>query len=382
MLIEELVTLGKMLYKEGKTALRFKQTELTSAKIKSLAQTANQSTYYFPVVASDNLTSSEVTMLMKALERQYMVFTRTAFSLVPAIQVDSIDKATMTNYLKQFHSNIGMRNAFDPESLIKLFDESYKEKTDNLTILNEDIRLLDINEMNPVTGKKGSTMGGDPTILYNTKIDQEWKKANELIPTTMMAPITVYINGGTDATEFKIPVNIKATMHRVNSMALTNDIASTSTKKRGFLNFVKFISGEQKSLTEFLFAVSHMKQDALDNKKNPWLTAFKRRKRLANMTWNYVSENYKPIGTVVLTMDEVNQLKVKYDLDIFKESNKIMDEYLLLGFVILDQVNEVAHMKFDGQEHFQEYAYRTLEREGNNQDRAIKDMIKAMGSFR
>jgi hypothetical protein len=92
--------------------------------------------------------------------------------------------------------------------------------------------------------------------------------------------------------------------------------------------------------------------------------------------------NLKPIATLCVTMNEVNALKTQYDIDVFKDVKKIMDAYYLLGFCIVDQVNEVVYVRYDSQVDFQEFPYKTLEREAASQDRTLKDMVKAMGALR
>jgi hypothetical protein len=396
MLIEELITLGKMLHKEG----RFlgKRVMLGGGRAKSLSALANDSTYFFPVVASEYMSSDELVMVVRALERAYAMFARTAFALIPAVEVDSFDEATVRDYLSQFHTNIGMK----PNFALSFEISSMKESTES-----SEFRMSVLNEANDDIGKPKVTQmdSFNQTKPFNTRLkpdqddstyrstsagkqmfsDLDWKKANELLPTSMQVPVKFVTKSDTgDVTTniVEIIVNVKATMHKTPSGEMVRDVASSLLEKKGFLKFVKYISGEDDSTSDFLFGVSQMKFDLLNQKASPWIEAFKRRKRLADLAWGTLVNNFKPIATICLTMNEVNMLSTKYNIDVFKEAEKIMKTYYLLGFVIVDQVNEIVYTQFDSQPGFQEYPYKTLEREAANQDRVLKDMLKAMNAIR
>jgi hypothetical protein len=368
MFIEDMLMLGKKIWKDN--ILKSKKITLTQ-RFKSLSQASTESTYFFPIACSEQTTTDEVSMLMKMFERNYAVFTRTAFSLIPFVEMSS-SQYGIKGHLSKVHQNIGI--APNPGSY------SLTESTDNINygILNENnatknfINYVKANVTNDNTELQAAARGGHGNPLP-VAVDYEWRKANEVLPTTVN--ISLRIDGNT----MDLPVHIKANMHKVPTSVLVQDIVGSMSQSKGFLNFVKYISGEQKSLTDFLFGISNMKEDLLNKDANPWLEAFKRRKRLAKLAWGTVSDNYKPIGTIVLTMNEVNILKNQYEIDVFKEAKKIMNQYFLLGFTILDQTNEIAYILFDSYPDFQEYPYKTLEREASNQDKTLRDMIRAMG---
>jgi hypothetical protein len=415
-MIEELITLGKM-YLKNKSIFPGKGDNIQiGGKIKSLAQASNEATYYFPVVASESLTPDENVMIMRALERVYALFTRTAFSLVPAIKVSNINIANVQDYLHQFHTNIGAKTPFGVNIRLEATTDqinygilneanaagNFKKKMDNFA--DNVTSSTDTGNIGAYKIKHDYTYDdeGKGTVDKTEKAqkyvssfqsinkgavlgDVDWKKANDLIPTIVNVPVRfIEEQNNVIKTEYtvEISVNVKATMHRAPAETLIQDIMKSIHQGRGFLNFVKYFSGEEKSTADFMFGISNMKEDLMNRKSNPWLEAFKRRKRLSDLAWGTLIDNFKPIGTICLTMNEVNVLKNKYDIDIFKEAEKIIKQYFLLGFMIVDQVNELIYVQYDSQPGFQEYPYRTLEREGSNQDRTLRDMIKAMGNVR
>jgi hypothetical protein len=370
MIIEDLIMLGKKVIKDN--ILKSKKVTL-SQRFKSLSQASTESTYFFPIACSEQATPDEIAMSMKLFERNYAIFTRTAFSLIPYVEMSSSEYG-IKEHLSKVHQNIGVMPNMGS------YKYSLEASTENINygVLNENnasnafVNHVKAKVSNDNTSIVGNSRGQNGQAAPIT-VDYEWKKANEVLPTTVNIPLRV--NGD----NMDLPVHIKANVHKVPTSVLVQDIVKSMNQSKGFLNFVQYVSGEQKSLVDFLFGVSNMKEDILKTNSSPWLDAFKRRKRLANLAWGTVADNYKPIGTIVLTMNEVNILKNQYEIDVFVEAKKIMTQYFLLGFMILDQTNETAHILFDSFPGFQEYPYKTLEREASNQDKTLRDMIRAMG---
>ncbi len=61
--------------------------------------------------------------------------------------------------------------------------------------------------------------------------------------------------------------------------------------------------------------------------------------------------------------------------------DKIMKEYFLLSFVIVDSSLEIVHFMFDGQVDFQSVSFNGLERENNNKN-DFKEVMKLVNSNR
>jgi hypothetical protein len=216
-------------------------------------------------------------MILRALERAYAMFTRTSFSLIPAVEVKDFNDATIKDYLDKFHSNMGLRHDFTAE--LQLNSDSPKDF--NCSILNEATKvtlkkdgLKSLKDKGAVSnsmsfGALGSVTKdeNDNPAIYSTKpqmIDSDWKKANDMVPSTVMVPVT-FISGDKDdpqrpSTTVDIMVNIKAFMHRIPSAAMVENIVSTLAQKKTLLNFIKFVSGEEKSVADFLFGISQMKK--------------------------------------------------------------------------------------------------------------------------
>lgn len=224
---------------------------------------------------------------------------------------------------------------------------------------------------------------GHHTFDRSIFTDMDMRKSNEAIPTYAKATIGFIVDETEQVVTRDVLVGIKVYLHRIAAMDLISDIYNCLINKRKFLRFVKFITGEEKSLADLLFGFKELKVDALNSRpgSKQWAAAFRRRKRWSKMTVPYLMKEYTPNGTVVLTMNEVQYIKDEYGIDIMLPDhvNMIMDASFLLGFVVLDQANEMAYITYDGHGgNFQQYSYGMLERESNTSDRMIRELYRSM----
>lgn len=214
--------------------------------------------------------------------------------------------------------------------------------------------------------------------------NMDMKKSNEAVPTFTRASIGFIVDETEEVVTRDVLIGIKAYIHKVAAADMISDIYNCIINKRKFLKFVKFISGEEKSLADLLFGIKSLKSDALqsrDGSMGQWAAAFRRRKRWSKISVPYLMKEYTPNGTVVITMNEVQFIRDEYGIDIMTPDhvNMIMDYSFLLGFVVLDQANEMCYVTYDGHGgNFQQYTYSMLERESNQSDRAMRELYRAM----
>ena len=180
-------------------------------------------------------------------------------------------------------------------------------------------------------------------------------------------------------------IGIKAYIHLAPAADLINDIYNCIINKRKFLRFVKFVTGEERSLTDLLFGIRELKTDALSNRteSGKWRSAFRSRRRWAKISVPKLMKEYTPNGTLVITMNEVNYLKDHYGIDIMRPDHvrMLMDADFLLGFVVIDQANEMVHVTYDGHGYgFQQYTYNMLERASEMSQREVMQLYRAFKS--
>lgn len=215
--------------------------------------------------------------------------------------------------------------------------------------------------------------------------DMDIKKANDAIPMFAKATINFVVNETGETLERDLLVGIKAYMHLAPASELVNDIYNCIINKRKFLRFVKFITGEERSLSDLMFGIKELKNDALSNRTESgrWRSAFRSRKRWSKISIPKLMKEYTPNGTLVITMNEVNYLKDQYGIDIMRADHvkMLMDADFLLGFVVIDQANEMVYATYDGHgAGFQQYTYAMLERAAEISQREMMQLYRAFKS--
>ena len=270
----------------------------------------------------------------------------------------------------------------DARDLINTYQsdaDSYKEK-----IQKQDAELKTIKD---AKAKSARLMPKDSVKPFERSVftDMDMKKANDAIPMFAKATISFVIDDTGEVMNRDILIGIKAYLHLAPAAELVTDIYNCIINKRKFLRFVKFITGEERSLSDLLFGINELKTDALSNKSESgrWRSAFRSRRRWSKISIPKLMKEYTPNGTLVITMNEVNYLKDQYGIDIMRSDHvkMLMDADFLLGFVIIDQANEMVYVTYDGHGYgFQQYTYNMLEREAQVSQREMMQLYRAFKS--
>lgn len=274
------------------------------------------------------------------------------------------------------------------EALTKPDSETFSY-INEATVTEDDIELTD-DEQRDLTKAKymGSRNALHKDRVFNdkevfTKMDMQ--KANDAIPFFARASVGFIVEGNKteEVVNREVLIGIKAFVHRIQSMELINSLYNTIINKRKFLKWVKFVSGEEKSLSDLIFSFKEMKADALNTRSTTgkWSSAIKRRRRISKMSVPYLMKEYTPNGTLVMTKNEVDYIKGEYGVDIMDPAHikMVMDEQFLLGFIVVDQSEEIVYVTYDGHGYgFQTYTYASLEREQNASDRQIRELYRSL----
>ena len=270
----------------------------------------------------------------------------------------------------------------DARDLINTYQsdaDSYKEK-----IQKQDAELKTIKD---AKAKSARLMPKDSVRPFERSVftDMDMKKANDAIPMFAKATISFVIDDTGEVMNRDILIGIKAYLHIAPAAELVTDIYNCIINKRKFLRFVKFITGEERSLSDLLFGINELKTDALSNKSESgrWRSAFRSRRRWSKISIPKLMKEYTPNGTLVITMNEVNYLKDQYGIDIMRPDHvkMLMDADFLLGFVVIDQANEMVYVTYDGHGYgFQQYTYNMLERAAEISQREMMQLYRAFKS--
>ena len=217
--------------------------------------------------------------------------------------------------------------------------------------------------------------------------DNDVKKSNELVPTTLS--VTMHVKDGQSFGGVQnFVIGVKGLMHPVNSNEVITNLLDGYKSGNKFFNFIRFTTGEISFVKDFLLNINELKEDAINahSKSNShWWTTLKRRKALAKAKNAFSRGNSKllPNASIVCSMEEIVEINEVYGIDLMAPANvkKIMDRYFLLGFVVVDESQEICHFIFDGESNYQVVSFKGLEKE-NNSKNDFKEIYKMINSGR
>lgn len=219
----------------------------------------------------------------------------------------------------------------------------------------------------------------------NTKMltDNDTRKANELVPTMLHIRLRCINDEGSYAGNVDFMLGIKAHMHLVKHQEMMTHLMYGLTNKGKFFNFLRWTSGEISFFKDFLFNIKETKRDVANRSAGAdkfWLNA-KRYKKLSQLNDRLPGTNrLLPNSTIVVSRDEVDYIKTNYGYDLLNSAvaNKLIDEYYLLGFVVVDASTQIIHFLFEGRMDYESITFSGLERENSDDSRKFKEMLKAI----
>ncbi len=418
---------------------------MTSKRYTSIAQRAQEGTLQFPVLVTRSMDIKTAQMISKSLERKYASFVMISTTLTPnSTSTDVTDyirkfhQNTNTKYGKHNLMNDIMSiskesfSCFESDSFGAMFTvcegctgnvsqdnkKQLKRPSDdfNKTVLNSKFnpvkpqyafkdkkmqeayaalteasnqsKAINLNLNMTGTSESRTSERSRPNggvVSDRIMRDNDIKKANELVPTTLHLKVNMFNKNGDYSTSTDFLVGIKATLHGVDSDDMVNNVVAACRNKNKLFNFIKWTTGETTFVKDFLLNINNIKADVAQRSmgSSPWWLALKRRGRLADIKNKlFLPSGILPNTTLVITLEEANFIKQQYGFDLMNPLfvDKIMSEYFLLGFVIVDSSTEMAHFMFDGQQEFEIVTFDGLERDNAGAKNGIdaKDVVKMM----
>lgn len=305
------------------------------------------------------------------------------------------NKNKLSDPTEHFNKTI-LNNKFRPQEAHYVFkDKKLQEAYVAITEANSKSKgnpktqniVFNPNIVLPESPKQSTPRSGSNNSIVSDRImrDNDIKKANELVPTTLHLKVNLMNKKGEYNTSTDFLIGIKATLHGVDSDDMINNVVGACRNKNKLFNFIKWTSGETEFVKDFLLNINNIKADVAQRSmgSSPWWLALKRRSRLANIKNKlFLPSGLLPNTTLVITLEEANFIKQQYGFDLMNPIfvDKIMSEYFLLGFVIVDNSSEMAHFMFDGQQEFEIVTFDGLERDNAGSKNGIdaKDVVKMM----
>lgn len=182
-------------------------------------------------------------------------------------------------------------------------------------------------------------------------------------------------------------VGVKTMVRFISSQYMIPNVVSAIQDQSMAFKFVKWTKGEMKVGRDMILGISRIKQDALaGNKADQWFAALRKRRRNAK-TFRFTETGLNPFTTLVLTTDEVEQIRqtAGYDITSRNICKKLMDNLYLLGLVIVNVNAGTVESIFDG---FTEFSSTTISamKESRKDDMIttadqLREMKQIMGRF-
>ena len=200
--------------------------------------------------------------------------------------------------------------------------------------------------------------------------DQDYKKANELQPTLLQIQF-ISTNDNNDPITVDAYVGIKTKIYCVDSADIANHIVSKRSYNFSLYNLIKATSGEIEFWRDFVFAIKKAKIDAVSNThrgSSSKLWKVLERRALASKINRFMSarNDATAITTLMMSAYDVEMLRKMEDIDISdsRVARKLMDDYNLVGIIIVDDSTESAKIIFDtGDDEYEPYTFKTLKRD-------------------
>jgi hypothetical protein len=436
--LRDIIDVSKDLFKKGEPKALFNK----KAQSRSLSKKASEGTVQFPVIMSSSMDIETAQNISKALERNYATFVQIVFSMDPTLSIE--DGKSASDYIMKFHQNMDSKfnDVFD---IVKSTNDTELFRTENFVILsgvyegsttkivaNNKEQLIDLMDhvrhdildhkyvpkletmysfKNPELNHKYNSMRFEPVSeAVNTKrsgdikrpsdiirsdskvsdyakgmlTDNDVKKSNELIATTLHIRIKLLTKDGMGGSTIDFIIGVKAIMHVVRSDDMVENMVSVCKNDNAVFNFLRWTTGEISFFKDFLFNISGAKADVhrASHGSSPWWLALKRRRSLAKVTDANVFSKKRilPNATIVISEEEVEMIKSEFGYDLHNPIfvDRVMNSYFLLGFVIVDSSAQIAHFKFDGQDDFQSVTFSALEKANTSDERKFKEMLKVI----
>lgn len=400
--------------------VQFLTNSANNRSFKSITSATKDLILTFPILVSSDADPANACMMAKAHEKKCASLLHMLFT---AICVDSNED--VFDYVKKFHHNLGaMNGTLDSymdslDQIAASIDEDYEYKgaidktvlgmvleelkQSNYT-LPDDIKETGIDEYKiipaSITGYKDRIIheaDADKTIesrsktmesnykMYNTTVlDTEYKKANELMPTTMVVNFIQKGEGGSPSMTQTAVIGVKAKVYPVSSMDICNRITSKLEDKNVLNSFIRATTNEIGFFRDFLFAIDKAKIDAKSYGKSAssnklWKVLERRSSKSKFRRTFKMSNDATAITTLVLTENDVDYIKTNKGIDLYNVSfaRKLLDAYNFMGICIMNEATEVISILYDtGDDNYERLTFSNLEREAS--DSSYKKMVNLL----
>jgi hypothetical protein len=180
-----------------------------------------------------------------------------------------------------------------------------------------------------------------------------------------------------------IAVGVKGVAHPVPSMDLVTGLGTALQRDSLVLQYFRMTSGETSFVKDFVLNLNTAKMRA-SGRTTSGAKVLETLRRQSE--WNMRRSNYffksvakrgfvPPTTTMVVTADEVDQIKSMYGIDFSKPSvvRELLKSHNLMGFMIVDEPIGLVRVFEDGDDDFDRVPMATLKSQGK--ETSVKDIM-------
>lgn len=273
---------------------------------------------------------------------------------------------------------------YDDKDLIAAMNKSINNRVDK-SITKAFKKGITVNNNN--MGSKDRNMSAKDATDYFTKqlLDNDIKKANELMPTTMIVNFISASDDGRDSERVTGIIGVKAKMYPVDSMDICNRLSSKIKDRNGLFNLVRASTREISFFKDLAFAIDKAKLDAIymaSDSNNARMFKVLERRAAKNRFSRLIKKNdASAITSLVLSQYEVEYLKqMNINMEKSYNARSILEAYNLMDIVIADESLEIAKFIFDdGDGVYETLTFDALEKQSN--DNTYKKVVNLVSKI-
>ena len=225
---------------------------------------------------------------------------------------------------------------------------------------------------------------GSKLLPKDIFVDNDARKANELIPTLMHVRILKEM--GEESKFIDFICGVKAVVHPVDSADMVKHLVDVLSDHGTLFKLIRWTTGELSFFKDIVFSIDQMKDDVKEiksGKASTWWRALKNIKASRRLHKFTRTSPVLPNATFVVSQEEADYIKANHGFDILSdnESQKIMKAYGLLQFGVVDAASEVAHFFLYGDDRYSVITFKGLERQNGDAEKQFKDILRAVNKL-
>lgn len=394
--------------KDGK---KIKKNTNPLAHMSSIARAVSNMTLVFPVICTRGISIENASLISKAVEKNCVGMLQ---RLMSAHQIRN--EKDLMSYVQLFHKNIST----DLVDLDDIYSKLESSMTELQPMTAEDIKAIkeamqspeyylpeNVNEValtdfvvkegaatpNPSSNKNNSIKDlKDSVDIFKNQIpDSDFKKANELMPTSLVVNFKSKDDQGTVVDYSSGVIGVKAKLYPISSNDIISHIAERNANNNWLTNFIRASTKEISFIKDFVLAIDKAKSDALSmSSRRPtadklWKVLERRANvsKINRLMKNNDNSSAAAIATLCVSQEEVEYLRKQYSIDLERTGvvRGLFESLNLMSIVIVDEALEVAKFVFDdGSYMWETISFNHLEREAS--DSTYKRVINFMTKTR